>query len=452
MQHDLPADYRDHTVCILGLGFVGLTLAAVLADVGFHVIGVEIRPEVREKLAAGTVHFYEPGLDGHLRRATQSGRLEVHHEIPKDCRATVYVITVGTPLGPDGRVNLDSVRRIAGEIAERLRDDDLIILRSTVKIGTTQHVVQPILQASGKRFQIAFCPERTVEGEALAELRVLPQIVGAPDLATVARAAQFFSFITPTVVRVSTIETAEMIKLIDNARRDVAFGYANEVARMCDAIGISAAEVIQSGRFGYTRTDIPMPGPVAGPCLSKDPHILVESLEQFGVKPEITASARYVNERQVTELVAFLKGRLTRDAGFPEAPRIALLGIAFKGKPPTDDTRGTMAITVHAALGAAFPDANIVAHDFIVDPAMLRAINMNPVGDLKDAFDQASLVVILNNHAGYSSMALESLARSMARPGIVYDCWSSYIGRSVLLPPGVTYVALGSHHRPIAGG
>ena len=321
-----------------------------------------------------------------------------------------------------------------------------------MKIGTTQQVVRPILQTSGKRFQIAFCPERTVEGEALAELRLLPQIVGAPDLPTVARAAQFFSFITPTVVRVSTIETAEMIKLIDNARRDVAFGYANEVARMCDAIGISAAEVIQSGRFGYTRTDIPMPGPVAGPCLSKDPHILVESLEQFGVKPEITASARYVNERQVTELVAFLNGRLTRDAGFPEAPRMALLGIAFKGKPPTDDTRGTMAIPVHAALSAAFPGASIVAHDFIVDPAMLRAINMSPVGDLKDAFDQASLVVILNNHAGYSSMPLEALARSMARPGIVYDCWSSYIGRSVHLPPGVTYVALGSHHRPITGG
>ena len=90
-----------------------------LADVGFHVIGVEIRPDVREKLAAGTVHFYEPGLDGHLRRATQSGRLEVHGEIPRDCKATVYVITVGTPLGPDGRVNLDSVRRIAGEIAEK---------------------------------------------------------------------------------------------------------------------------------------------------------------------------------------------------------------------------------------------------------------------------------------------------------------------------------------------
>ncbi|MEZ5889999.1 MAG: UDP binding domain-containing protein [Xanthobacteraceae bacterium] len=94
----------------------------------------------------------------------------------------------------------------------------------------------------------------------------------------------------------------------------------------------------------------------------------------------------------------------------------------------------------------------MVAHDFIVDPAMLRAIKMNPVDDLKDAFDQASLVVILNNHVGYSSMALESLARSMARPGIVYDCWSSFIGRSVHLPPDVTYVALGSHHRPIAGG
>lgn len=426
MPYDLPADYRDRTVCILGLGFVGLTLAAVLADVGFHVIGVEIRAEVREKLAAGTAHFYEPGLDEHLRRATESGRLVVHGEIPEDCAATVYIITVGTPLGADGRVNLDSVRRIAGEIAERLRDDDLIVLRSTVKIGTTQQVVRPILAKSGKRFQIAFCPERTVEGEALAELHVLPQIVGASDLPTVTRAAQLFSFVTPTVLRVSTIETAELIKLIDNARRDVMFGYANEVARMCDAIGVSAAEVIQSGRFGYTRTDIPMPGPVGGPCLSKDPHILIESLERFGVKPEITASARHVNERQVAELVAYLKTQITGDAEFPQSPRIALLGIAFKGKPPTDDIRGTLATAVHSALTAAFPGARIVVHDFIVEADALRALDMSPVGDLEAAFDQASLVVILNNHAGYGSMPLERLARAMARPGIVYDCWSSY--------------------------
>jgi nucleotide sugar dehydrogenase len=451
MAIDLPSNYRDHTVCILGLGFVGLTLAAVMAEVGFRVVGVEIRDEVRDKLAAGSAHFHEPGLEDHLRRAVKAGRLEVHPDIPVGCKASVYVITVGTPLGADGRVNLTSVKRIAGQIAARMNDDDLVILRSTVKIGTTSDVVRPILETSGKRFQIAFCPERTVEGAALAELRYLPQIVGASDLPTVSRAAQLFGFLTPTVVRVSTIETAEMIKLIDNARRDVMFGYANEVARMCDAIGISAAEVIQSGRFGYTRTDIPMPGPVGGPCLSKDPHILAESLERVGVKPEITSSARLVNERQPDELASFLKSRVTDAAGFPARPRIALLGIAFKGRPATDDVRGTMAIPVHEALARAFPGADMVAHDFVVDAEALRVIGMTPVASLDEAFAGAHLAIVLNNHASYGSMPIEKLAEGMARPGLIYDCWNTFTGHSIHLPEKVSYVALGSHHRPIGG-
>ena len=260
----LPADYPDRTICVLGLGFVGLTLAAVMADVGFNIVGVEIRPEVRDRLSSGEAHFHEPGLNDNIRRAIGSGRLKIHETIPDNCPATVYIITVGTPLGADGRVNLESVRRIARQIGERLKDDDLIILRSTVKIGTTCNVVAPIIKQAGKPFEIAFCPERTVEGQALAELRYLPQIIGADDRDTANRAAQLFSFITPTVIRVSSLETAEMIKLIDNAKRDVMFAYANEVARMCDGMGISAAEVIRWGASATRARTCPCRGRSAG--------------------------------------------------------------------------------------------------------------------------------------------------------------------------------------------
>ena len=143
-------------------------------------------------------------------------------------------------------------------------------MRSTVKIGTTRNLVHPVLEASGKRFDLAFCPERTVEGQALEELRWLPQIVGGETLDVTVRAGQLFQFLTPTVVRVSSVETAEMVKLVDNSQRDVHFAYSNEVARVCDVIGISAAEVIQAGKRGYPRTNLPMPGPVGGPCLEKD--------------------------------------------------------------------------------------------------------------------------------------------------------------------------------------
>ncbi len=202
-----------------------------------------------DALSQRRAHFHEPGLTEQLVRAVDSERLTVHPAIPPNCAATAFIVTVGTSLDSEGRVSMASVRFHATEIAAQLKDGDLVLLRSTVQIGTTRDVVGPILAATGKRYGLAFCPERTVEGQALRELRYLPQIVGAMDAMVATRAAQLFAFLTPTVVRVSDPETAEMIKLIDNAKRDVIFGYANEVARMCDAIGISAAEVIRSGRF-----------------------------------------------------------------------------------------------------------------------------------------------------------------------------------------------------------
>ena len=120
----------------------------------------------------------------------------------------------------------------------------------------------------------------------MRELRELPQIVGGNDLGVLTRASQIFQFLTSTVVRVSRCDTAEMVKLIDNTQRDVRFAFANEVARMCDGLGISAQEVIRAGNLGYARNHIPMPGPVGGPCLSKDPHILAQGLARVGVVPE----------------------------------------------------------------------------------------------------------------------------------------------------------------------
>jgi len=222
------------------------------------------------------------------------------------------------------------------------------------------------------------------------------------------------------------------------------------VARICDTIGVSAAEVIRSGRFGYTRTDLPMPGPVGGPCLSKDPYILAESLEQFGIFPEITISARRVNERQPLEIVDYLKAHVA-EFHFPTAPRIALLGIAFKGRPATDDIRGTMAIPIREALSKAFPNASIVAHDPVVDAETLRSLDLLPIERLEDAFAGANIAFILNNHPDYAAIPIETITTLMARPSIVYDCWNNFIDQPIQLPAGVQYVAIGSHRNPIVG-
>ena len=326
-----------------------------------------------------------------------------------------------------------------------LRPGALVIMRSTVKLGTTRDVVVPILDRACVGYDLAFCPERTLEGRALEELRSLPQIVGGLTHRATNRAAQFFQFVTPTIVRVRDAETAEMIKMIDNAQRDVNFAFANEVARICDAVDVSAAEVIRAGKLAYPRTNLPLPGPVGGPCLSKDPYILAEGLEATGVVPEMTLAARRINERQPDEIADWLGARLAATPGFPAAPSICLAGIAFKGRPATDDLRGTMARPILTALTRIFPHARFSGYDAMAEDAAIAGFGLEPRTSLEAAFDGADLVMVLNNHPVFQAMPIELLTGRMNRPGLVYDLWNHFDTAALELQRGTGYVALGGH-------
>ena len=427
----------------MGLGYVGLTLAVAMAEAGFKVTGVEIREEVVAGLKHGVAHFFEPTLDEKLKRTVDSGSLRVFRKIPSGCEASVYIITVGTPLGDDGRARLDMIENVSREVASHMKDGDLIILRSTVKVGSTKKIVMPVFDKVGVKYDLAFCPERTLEGKALEEIRSLPQIVGGADMKSNIRAAQLFQFLTPTVVRVEDLETAEMIKLVDNTQRDVQFAFANEVAGMCDAVGISAHEVINAGKLGYPRTNLAMPGPVGGPCLEKDPHILAEAMRELGTEPHIAMAARGVNERQPRESVRFIQAQMA--ARGTEPRKISLLGLAFKGRPATNDLRGTMARPIFDALRVTYPDAEFFGFDEVVADEDIADFGLTPSATLEDAFAAADLVVIANNHPVFSSMPIISLAERMQRKGLIYDFWNSFDSRDLSLPADVRFVALGGH-------
>lgn len=443
----LPRQIDDNRVCILGLGYVGLTLAVAMADVGFDVLGVEIRDEVIEKLKQKKAHFFEPGLDERLTRVIENENLKFAKNIPAKTSATAFIITVGTPLGANGKPRLDMIEACAREVSRHMKEGDMVILRSTVMLGTSRKLVLPILLESGKNFDLAFCPERTLEGQALSELRSLPQIIGGLDFKSVVRASQIFQMLTPTVVRVDDLETAEMIKLVDNTQRDVHFAFANEIAKLCDAVGIRAAQVIQAGKLGYPRTNLPMPGPVGGPCLSKDAYILTEGVRQWGVEPGIVMTARKLNEDQPENVVLQLKNLTQNLKGFPENPIITMMGLAFKGRPVTDDLRGTMAKPALDALQKHFPKAIIRGYDAVVSEKDIREFGVEPVKNLEKAFENSHLNLILNNHPEFASMPMETLVKKMARPGLVYDFWNHRDPGDLHFPAQVGYIPLGSFNR-----
>ena len=433
----------SYDVSVVGLGYVGLTLATALADAGFRVLGVERRQDVVDMTNRGEPHFSETGLPEMLDYATSNGTLVARTTFDPDKSSEIYIITVGTPLANDGRARIDFIEAATREVAENMGDDALVILRSTVKIGTARNVVAPILAASGKRFEIAMCPERTLEGKAMHELRRLPQIVGADDADVRERAAHFFYKLTPTCVQVSSLETAEIIKLIDNTYRDVQFGFANEVARICDAFGVNAMEVIPGGKLGYPRTNVALPGLVGGPCLEKDPHILAQSLRDNGVELDITTAARRVNERQPAETVDFVLAE--HDRRSPSPAKIAVLGMAFKGVPATDDLRGAMSLHVIDAIRAKTPDASLTLYDPVCTNDQLIEVVPNATisASLADAVQGANVVIIANNHPGLAALRPRNMLAKMADDGFIYDYWNHF---SDLRPYelGPNYFAVGN--------
>ncbi|MBB5165831.1 nucleotide sugar dehydrogenase [Mycobacterium sp. AZCC_0083] len=436
----LPANFD---VGIVGLGYVGLTLATVLAEAGNSVIGIEKRKDLVDLTNEGVPHFTETGLPDALAGVTKSQKLMAAEKFDDSFTCSTYIITVGTPLAQDGVARVDMIEAAARDIAANMRDGALVILRSTVKIGTTRDVVSPILAASGKKFDIAMCPERTLEGKALQELRELPQIVGADDQAVADRAAAVFRRLTSSIVLVSGIETAEIIKLVSNTFRDVQFAFANEVARVCDAFGVSAHEVISAGKLGYNRTNIPLPGLVGGPCLEKDPHILMESARTRGISLEITGAGRLVNERQPQETVDFISSEIERRE-LAGPLKINILGMAFKGQPETSDLRGSMSIKVLDALKKAHPDAQIGVYDPITPQEVLAAEfpDEQVFSRFGDAVSGASVVVIANNHPSLGTISPRTINEFMSPDGFVYDYWNhfSHLPTSEL---GASYFAVG---------
>jgi len=416
---------RDQRVCILGMGYVGLTLAVAMAERGFSVIGLEKNPVILELLQRGKAHFFEVGLEVRMARVVASGALRFARssdEAAWDAPPSVFLITVGTPLGKDGAPRMDMVEGVTREVARCMPDDAIVVLRSTVKLGTSRKVVLPILERSGKRFQLAYCPERTIEGKALEELAHLPQIVGGLDDEDAWRAAHVFQRITPTIVRVSSLEAAEIIKLLDNSYRDLFFAFGNEVALLCDEAGLDGVEVIRAANMGYERTNLALPGFVGGPCLQKDPHILLSSLAEVGHKPQMIAAARALNEALPEHVIRMILTDLPREK-LPTKAVITVCGLAFKGRPETDDLRGTPAIELITALKRTFPNAVLRGHDFAVSADAIAGLGLEPA-TLDGAFDGASLVIVANNNARYQWVDLDKLSSKMAKPGMVFDAWS----------------------------
>jgi nucleotide sugar dehydrogenase len=436
---------NQKNICIIGLGFVGLTVALSFAKKGFNIVGVEKNKSIIKLLQSGKSHFYEPGIENLLKKMIKNKKIIFLSAIPKKINLNTFIITVGTPIDKNKKIITKHIENVAKELNLVLKNHDLVILRSTVGVGITRKIVLPIIQSKGKKIYLSFCPERTLEGNAMKELMYLPQIIGGLDKVSILKSSQIFKKLTKKIIHVSNIETAEMIKLVDNSNRDVFFAYANEIANICDGYGISALEVIQKGKKNYPRTNLPSPGLVGGPCLEKDPHIMSQSsIVQNNIFPNITIQARNLNENLPIQIIKYIKQFLKINKFKITSLNILLAGIAFKGKPITTDIRGTVAKIIVKEIKKKFRKPNIFGYDPVVKNSDIENLSIKPINDFYNSINKMDLIIILNNNPFFKKLKFTKFYKC-EKLILIYDFWSNISSSSKEFKKNMYYISLGNH-------
>jgi len=380
-------------VCVVGLGYIGLPTAALLADSGFEVIGVDTDPEVVATVNAGEIHIVEPGLESIVTRAVTQGRLR---SALSPEQADVYLICVPTPFKyvddspqPDLRYVIDAAHSIAAFVSQ----STLVIIESTCPVGTTE-IVSRRLGSDGsqsRRPAVAYCPERVLPGRILFELVNNDRIVGGVDDRSTKLAADFYRRFVIGEVLETDSRTAEMCKLAENSFRDLNIAFANELSMLCRKDEIDVWQLIRLANR-HPRVSILQPGVgVGGHCIAVDPWFIVA---RDPSNAQIIRKSREVNTRKtewVTEEILLARDRLENDLN--RNVTVACLGLSFK--PDIDDLRESPALKIVQDLISS--GVRVVA----VEP------NVNYVGEihllsLSEALTVADLIVVLVNHKEFA--------------------------------------------------
>jgi UDP-N-acetyl-D-mannosaminuronic acid dehydrogenase len=392
------------SLCVLGLGYIGLPTASIFATKGRAVLGVDISPTVVATINSGRIHIQEPDLDVLVRAAVQSGNLRA---APAPAPADTFIIAVPTPFTIDGagarRPDLRHVESAARSLAPVVATGNLIILESTSPVGTTEKVkgwVEDELRRLGRTADgllYAHCPERILPGQMLKELIANDRIVGGLTTAASVRAKSLYETFCTAQIFVTDARTAELAKLTENAFRDVNIAFANELSMICDRLGVDVWELIRLANR-HPRVKILQPGPgVGGHCIAVDPWFIVDAAP---AEARLLRTAREVNDAKPGHVLARVRSQVAPGAV------VACLGLAFKAN--VDDLRESPALDIAAHLAAeGYQVLAVEPHITALPPVLAGRAELV---DLPTALARAAAVVLLVDHRAFGSLTLAELA------------------------------------------
>lgn len=400
---------RFNSVCMIGLGYIGLPTATVLASHGVSVIGVDVNPFAVDTINAGNIHIVEPDLDKLVKSVVEAGRLRATLQ-PE--AADVFMIAVPTPFKGDHEPDLAYVEAATRSIAPVLKKGDLVILESTSPVGTTELMAGWLAQerpdlsfppqaGEDADVNLAYCPERVLPGKILHELVENDRVVGGLTPKCAARAAELYKTFVKGQCIITNARTAEMCKLTENSFRDVNIAFANELSLICDEQGINVWELIRLANH-HPRVNILQPGPgVGGHCIAVDPWFIVHSNPKTA---RLIRTAREVNDHKPHAVIDKVKVAASRF----DKPVIACLGLAFKAD--IDDLRESPSLEIVEQLKTMRLGTLYVAEPHIHElPASLAGEGVI-FAEAEEAVAKADIVLLLVNHQLFNGISIGALA------------------------------------------
>lgn len=385
------------SVSVIGLGYIGLPTATLIANHDFKVFGMDPVQRVVDTVNAGKIHIVEPGLAGWVQKAVENGNLQAD---TKPHEADVFILAVPTPF-MEGKVpDLSYVEAAAREIAPYLVEDNLVILESTSPVGTTEKVRDWVLDEcptlQGQKLYFAHCPERVLPGKIVVELPSNDRIIGGVNVESTSRTVDFYRhFVTGELLETDS-RTAELSKLTENSFRDVNIAFANELSMICDKLDINVWELIRLANR-HPRVNILQPGPgVGGHCIAVDPWFIVDSAPD---EARLISTARQVNDNKPHYVMAKVYEAVRK----VKNPQIACLGLAFK--PDIDDLRESPSLQITQELA----EKNI-AHILAVEPNVaelpqkLQNLPNIEFCDYQQAIEKANIVLLLVDHKEFKCL------------------------------------------------
>jgi UDP-N-acetyl-D-mannosaminuronic acid dehydrogenase len=400
-------------ISVVGLGYVGLPTAATIAARGIQVLGVDVREDVVERVNSGGTHILEPDLDIIVHGVVSVGKLRA---IATPEPADAFVIAVPTPVSRENQPDMRAVRSALASIAPVLAHGNLVIIESTSPVGTTRQAAEQLRglrpdlsfpnQAPERAdVMMAYCPERILPGNTLRELTDNDRLVGGLDQRSAKRAHELYSTFVKGTIHQTDAATAEMIKLTENAFRDVNIAFANELSLICEASRIDVWQVIRLANM-HPRVNILDPGPgVGGHCIPVDPWFIVDQQPKLA---RLIRAAREVNLGKQAHVSAYIQRAASR---FRE-PSIALLGLSYK--PNVDDLRESPAVAIAEELIAAKSGQLFLVEPHLSGPPS-HLVNKPGVhwSDLDEAIREADIVVLLVAHSRFRNLDRRALSEKI---------------------------------------